>query len=65
MMGVCKFKLILSTFGSKNCADQFLLHDFKIVMLNYGQIFVFMKILASNIQLLLFALSPGIIGFFR
>ena len=54
---------MLSTFGSKHCADQFLLHDFKIVMLKYGQIFVFMKILALNIQLLLLALSPGTIGF--
>ena len=38
MWGICKFKLILFIFGTKNCAGFFELHDYKIVMLNCGQI---------------------------
>ena len=41
--GICKFKLILSTFGTNKCADYIVLHDCKIVMLNCGQIFAFME----------------------
>ena len=43
MRGCCKFKLILSIFGTKHCAVYFVLHDCKIVMLDCGQIFAFME----------------------
>ena len=36
--GICKFKLILFIVGTKNCADYVVLHDYKIVILNCGQI---------------------------
>ena len=40
--GICKFKLILSIFGTNKYADYIVRHDCKIVMLNYGQIFALM-----------------------
>ena len=64
---------ILSTFGTKNCAEYVLLYDFKILMFNWDRYLFSRKILASNIQVHLFALSvplcsnflesPGIIFF--
>ena len=57
----CKFKLILSTFGTKHFADYLLCHDFKIVMLIRDIYLLFSwTILPSNIHVLLFALSASL-----
>ena len=57
-VGICKFKLILFILGTKNCADYFVLHDCKIVMLNCGQIISFMENFGITHTGFLFVLSP-------
>ena len=72
--GICKVKLIMSVFGKKNCATYFILHDCQNCNVKNVDIYLLSwQILASDVQVLLFALSvplysnfpesPGIIGF--
>ena len=58
--GSCKFKLILFILGTKHCADYFVLHDCKMVMLNCGQIIAFMEnfVIKHTGFFFLFVLSP-------
>ena len=75
---ICKFKLILFILGTKKCADYFVFHDCKILMLDCGQINAFMENFGIKhtgfficfITLFMFKLSnfpesPGLIGFLQ